>query len=119
MATASLLANVTAPKLNDSFQEDEPRRPAILHRQAIQEAKNLGHRLHREPHDADNANMVLADPRSKTTDQVLGRDHRVQVHRDGRNSHLMPEPRDACVEVRQERGGVEAHQRQSGRQRVF
>ena len=31
----------------------------------------------------------------------------------------MPEPRDARVEVRKERCGVEAHQRQPGRQRVL
>ena len=88
-------------------------------RQAIQEAQDLGYRLHREPHDADDANMVVADPRPEATDQILGRDHRVQVHRYGGYPHVMPKPGDACMEVSQKRRRVEAHQRQPGRQCIF
>ena len=50
------------------IKKDESRRPAILHRKAVQKPKDLWYGVHREPHDRDDAKVSVADLRPESAD---------------------------------------------------
>src|SRR2546425_9787627 len=79
------------------IKKDEPRRPAILHRKAVQKPEDLRYGVHREPHNGNHAKMAVADPRPEAPDQVLGREYGIEVHRNGPHSHLVAQSGDARV----------------------
>src|SRR5205823_4405553 len=100
-------------------QEDESRRPAILHRKTVQEAEDLWHGVHREAHDGDESKMAVADPRSKASDHILRREYGIEIHRNGGHTYPVPEPGDTGVEVREKRSGVQALKRETGGERIL
>src|SRR5262249_34915577 len=101
------------------IQEDEPARPAVVCRKAVQEAEDFGKRLGRKSRDADRANVELSDPWCKSAVEVLTREDEIQVRRNRRYANGMVESRDASMKMRQELRRIHPPQVQDGRQRVL